>query len=315
LVEQVLTTIAAQLEDGPCCSFLGSGGAGHFVKMVHNGIEYGIIQIIAEAYDIMSTGLGLTTDEIQRVFWEWNQGELSSYLIEITADVLAKEDADTGRSLIQVILDSAEQKGTGRWTSQTAMELGVPTPTIDAAVVARNLSAQRKLREKASAALGTPTAKLEGQSEETLEALRDAVNCSIIASYAQGLAMFSAAREAYGYDIDAEEVARIWRDGCIIRAELLRDIREAYRRDPGLEHLLVNKVLAERLRAKQRDWRRIVTNSKSSGIPTPAMSASLDLFDSYRKEKLPANLIQGLRDHFGAHGFRRVDKDGRFSTH
>ncbi|MFQ5871492.1 MAG: NADP-dependent phosphogluconate dehydrogenase [Candidatus Geothermarchaeales archaeon] len=315
LVKGILTTIAAQVEDGPCCALLGPRGAGHFVKMVHNGIEYAVMQVIAEAYDILSTGLGLEIEEIGEVFAEWSRTELSSYLMEITAEVLRKRDSDTGRPLVSVILDAADQKGTGRWTSQTAMDLGIPIPTIDAAVSARILSSQRGLRDEASRLLRGARGILQEDGDEFVEELRNAVACSIITAYAQGMSILGVASDKHRYDIELAEVARIWRGGCIIRAEILQRVREAFLNNPSLGHLFLEESFAEVLSEKQDNWRHVVTKAKAVGIPTPAMGASLDYFDGYRRDVLPANLIQGLRDRFGAHGYRRVDRPGEFSTY
>ena len=314
LVEPVLTKIAAQVEDGPCCAYVGPGGAGHYVKMAHNGCEYAIMQSIAEVYDLLAHGVGLEAGELSGVFAAWNQTELASYLVEITAKVLAYVDEDTGRPLVDVILDRAGQKGTGRWASQSALELGVPVPTIDAALAARNISARKEERTRASQELHGPTERPKAEKGAMIEACRRALYASTIASYAQTMALLRAASQEYGYWLNLAQIARIWQGGCIIRAKLLELIREAYDGDPDLPNLLVDPVIASDLNRLQGAWRLVVLTARAFGLPCPALSASLDYFDSYRQPRLPANLLQGLRDYFGAHGYERVDKPGTFHT-
>ncbi len=311
----VLRAIAARADDGePCVEYLGRGGAGHFVKMVHNGIEYGDMQLIAETYDLLSRGLGLSAAELSAVFSEWNEGELKSYLIEITAAVLRKIDPETGRPLVDVILDEAQQKGTGKWTSQTALELGAPIPTINAAVEGRIISALKTDRVAASRILGGPSPKYTGDRERLITAARDGLYASKITSYAQGLGLLRLASAEYGYDFDPADVAKIWRAGCIIRASLLGDIMCAFRRTPGLQNLLVDPAFAEAVGRRQEGWRTVVKAAVGLGIPVLALSASLAYFDAYRSGRLPANLTQAQRDYFGAHTYRRVDRPGVFHT-
>ncbi len=310
----VLTAIAAQVEDGPCCTYIGPGGAGHYVKMVHNGIEYGDMQLIAEAYALLSRGLGLPAHEISGIFREWNRGELDSYLIEITAKVLAYDDPQTGQPLVDLILDKAGQKGTGRWTSQDALELGVPIPTIDAAVWSRSISAFKQEREQAAKVLPSTTLRLTAPRDRLIDAVRDSLYAAKIASYAQGMALLRAASAEYGFDLNLAEIARIWKGGCIIRARLLNEIQRAFAQEPDLRNLLVDEEFRNVLRSHQESWRLTVQTAVGAGIPCAATSASLAYFDSYRSERLPANLIQGQRDFFGAHTYERVDRPGVFHT-
>jgi len=311
----ILRAIAAKAEDGaPCVEYMGPGGAGHFVKMVHNGIEYGDMQLIAESYDLLSRGLGLTAKELHEIFSEWNQGELKSYLIEITAAVLAAVDPDTGRALVDVILDEAQQKGTGKWMSQNALDVGAAIPTINAAVESRIISAMKAERVAASRALRGPALHYSGDRQRLIDAVRDALYASKITSYAQGLGLLRVASAEYKYDLKPASIARIWRAGCIIRASLLGDIMSAYERDPGLGNLLVDRAFADAVERRQASWRFVVQTAVGLGIPTLALSSSLAYFDAYRSERLPANLTQAQRDYFGAHTYRRVDKPGVFHT-
>lgn len=319
LVEPALSKIAAQVKDGACVSYIGPGGAGHYVKMVHNGIEYGDMQLIAETYNIMKHALGLTAPEMAAIFDRWNGGRLNSYLIEITAKVLAYTDPDTEKPLVDLILDTAEQKGTGRWTSMNATELGIPIPTIDAAVWSRGISSMKELRVAASHILRGPTGEtLEdagtGAKARLLDALEGALYASKVSSYAQGMALLRAASENYGFQLHLPELARIWKGGCIIRAELLDTIQQAFERDPNLDNLFLDPGFAETINGLNDDWRYVARVARSLGVPIPATSASLDYFDSYRSAQLPANLIQGQRDFFGAHTYRRIDKPGTFHT-
>ncbi len=328
LIEPMVTKIAAQVKDGPCVTYIGPGGAGHYVKMVHNGIEYGDMQLIAETYNLMKQVLGLSAPEMGAIFARWNTGKLDSYLIEITAQVLAFVDADTGQPLVDLILDEAEQKGTGRWTSQNAIELGIPIPTIDAAVWSRGISALKELRVEASRVLHGPRLVPAQQGGATvgangagrpdrdrlLGALENALYAAKISSYAQGMALLRVASEEYGFALNLAEVARIWKGGCIIRAELLDPIQRAFERDPGLRNLLLDPGFAETVTALNADWRYVSQIARDYGVPTPALNASLDYFDSYRAARLPANLIQGQRDFFGAHTYRRLDRAGQFHT-
>jgi len=311
----ILRAIAARADDGaPCVEYMGPGGAGHFVKMVHNGIEYGDMQLIAESYDLLSRGLGLTAKELHEIFSEWNQGELKSYLIEITAAVLAAVDPDTGRPLVDVILDEAQQKGTGKWMSQNALDVGAAIPTINAAVESRIISAMKAERVSASRVLRGPALHYSGDRQRLVDAVRDALYASKITSYAQGLGLLRVASAEYKYDLKPASIARIWRAGCIIRASLLGDIMSAFERDPGLGNLLVDRAFSDAVDRRQASWRFVVQTAVGLGIPTLALSSSLAYFDAYRSERLPANLTQAQRDYFGAHTYRRVDKPGVFHT-
>ncbi len=310
----ILTRIAAQVDDGPCVSHLGPGGAGHFVKMVHNGIEYADMQLIAEAYDILARAGGLNAGELHTVFADWNRGPLQSYLIEITRDIFATQDPETGGALVEQILDTAGQKGTGKWTSQNAFDLGSPIPTINAAVEARILSALKSERVAASTRLaggiGSPSVDPAALVEQVHAALYSAKVCA----YAQGMAMIRMASAEYGFGLDLAEIARIWKGGCIIRAKLLDRISSAYRRNPGLTNLLLDddftREIAERLPA----WRRVTCLATELGIPVLGFSSALGYYDMYRTARLPANLIQAQRDYFGAHTYQRLDREGDVHT-
>jgi 6-phosphogluconate dehydrogenase len=313
----VFRAIAARAEDGePCVDYMGPRGAGHYVKMVHNGIEYGDMQLIAEVYDLLSRAAGLSASEIAAVFAAWNDGELRSYLVEITAQVLDRVDEETGRPLVDVILDEAQQKGTGKWMSQNAFDVGAPIPTVNAAVEARILSSLKAERVAASRLLRGPTVQPAAGVDRArlIDAARQALYASKITSYAQGMALLRIASKEYGYDIDPGTVAKIWRAGCIIRATLLGDIRQAFSRDPGLVNLLLDAAFRDAIGDRQEAWRHFVQTAVGLGIPVPAMSASLAYYDAYRSERLPANLTQGQRDYFGAHTYRRIDRDGVFHT-
>jgi 6-phosphogluconate dehydrogenase len=312
-VEPILTRIAARVDDVPCCAYMGTDGAGHYVKMVHNGIEYGDIQLIAEAYDFMGQALGLGPIEQAAIFRDWNQGDLDSYLVQITSEVLARRDAATGRPLVDVILDEAEQKGTGKWTSQDALELGVPVTAITEAVFARSLSAQKAARVAASRTLSGPAGSAP-DAEGLVDAVRDALYASKVVAYAQGFEQMAAASAQYGWSLDHGTIATIWRGGCIIRARFLNRIREAYAEHPDLANLLLAPYFRDAVASAQDAWRRVVRTAIELGVPTPAFSSALAYYDGYRRERTPANLIQGLRDYFGAHTYRRVDRDGSFHT-
>jgi len=313
-VHAKLNDIAAQA-DGICCQFLGSGGAGHYVKMIHNGIEYAIIQIIAEAYDLLTRGAGLTTQQVHAIFKNWSAVKMNSFLMEIATEILSKKDQDTKLPLVSVILDRAQQKGTGKWTSQNAMDLGIPTPTIDASVTARNMSALKDERVFASTRLKGPNPKNSIKpTERFVEALGDAAQASIIISYAQGFHLMRAASEEYQYNIPFAEVARIWKGGCIIRAKLLDPIKHAYNSNPSLQNLLLDPEITSAISGLDSNWREVVVQAKEAGIPISAIDASLDYYDSYRSGQLPANMIQGLRDRFGSHGYERTDKPGHYHT-
>jgi 6-phosphogluconate dehydrogenase len=314
MVKPIFTAIAAKVNGDPCVTYIGPCGAGHYVKMVHNGIEYGDMQLIAESYDILSCGAGLSAAELHDVFAEWNQGELLSYLVEITADILAKMDEETGKPLVEVILDEAKQKGTGKWTSQNALDLGVPTPTINAAVESRIVSAYKNERVAASAVLAGPTFRYQGDRERLIRAVRAALYAAKICSYAQGFTLLRMASQEYDYHLPLGEIARIWRGGCIIRARFLDEIRAAFQRNPALLNLLLDPEFAGAVRSRQGDWRFVVQTAVGLGIPCLALSASLAYYDAYRSARLPANLTQAQRDYFGAHTYRRIDKEGSFHT-
>jgi 6-phosphogluconate dehydrogenase len=314
-LEPILKAIAAKADDGePCVAHMGPRGAGHYVKMVHNGIEYGDMQLIAETYDLLHRGLGLTASDLHQVFTEWNAGELQSYLIEITAKIFGAVDKETGRPMVDVILDEAQQKGTGKWMSQNAFDVGAPIPTINAAVVARIVSALKSERVRASQVLAGPAAKYDGSRDHLIAAARDALYASKITSYAQGLAQLGLASAEYKYDLDPAEIARIWRAGCIIRARLLGDIMRAFHRDGGLTNLLLDDAFRDAVARRQESWRFVVQTAVGLGIPVPAISGSLGYYDAYRSARLPANLTQAQRDYFGAHTYRRTDREGTFHT-
>lgn len=314
LIRSILESLAAKVNGEPCVSYIGPRGAGHYVKMVHNGIEYGDMQLIAEAYDVLHRGLGLTAPEMHHIFAEWNEGELSSYLIEITRDILARVDPDTGQPLVDVILDEAQQKGTGKWTSQDALDLGAPIPTINSAVESRIISAYKAERVAASQVIRGPGTTFDGDPQAMISAVRGALYAAKICSYAQGFALMQAASREHGYNLNYGELARIWRGGCIIRARLLEDIRAAYARTPDLTNLLLDPFFKEAVESRQAALRKVVQTAVSLGIPVLATSASLAYFDAYRTARLPANMTQAQRDYFGAHTYRRVDKVGSFHT-
>ena len=308
-LEPILTKIAAQVDDGPCVTYIGPGGAGHYVKMVHNGIEYGDMQLIAEAYDVLKNGLGLSNEKLQSVFQEWNQtDELNSFLIEITADIFGYIDPETQKPLIDFILDSAGQKGTGRWTVVSSLELGVPIPTIYAAVNARVMSAYKNERVAAAQQLPGPTHHFQGDVEAFIPKVRDALYCSKMCSYAQGMALIAKASADFNYHINLPEVARIWKGGCIIRAGFLDKIKKAFQDNPQLPNLLLAPEFKQSILDRQAAWREVLLLANELGIPVPAFSASLDYFDSYRRATLPQNLTQAQRDYFGAHTYERTDK-------
>jgi 6-phosphogluconate dehydrogenase len=313
----ILLAIAAKAEDGePCVEYMGPRGAGHYVKMVHNGIEYGDMQLIAETYDILRRGAGLSARDIGQIFAEWNKGELRSYLIEITGAILAHIDKDTNLPLVDVILDEAQQKGTGKWMSQNAFDVGAPIPTVNAAVEARLLSALKTERVTAGRVLAGPSDAFKGDTKRLVDAARHALYASKVTSYAQGMALLRMASAEYHYDISPGLVAKIWRAGCIIRAALLGDIRDAFARDASLVNLLLDESFSRKIGdpSVQDGWRFVVQTAAALGIPVPALSISLAYYDSYRSGRLPANLTQAQRDYFGAHTYRRVDRDGVFHT-
>ncbi len=314
-VESIMKAVAAKAEEDeePCVTYIGPRGSGHYVKMVHNGIEYGDMQLIAEAYDLLKRTLGLSSQDFHDIFDEWNKAELSSFLIEITAKVFKKIDEETGKPLVDVILDKAGQKGTGKWMSENALDLGTAIPTITAAVDGRILSAHKDERMRAANILSGPAKNFKAESPQNLiDAVKDALYASKICSYAQGMSLLKKASEEYKYNLDLGAIAKIWRAGCIIRARLLSDITNAYNRNKNLPNLLVDEEFQKALNNRQEAWRFVIQLATGSGIPMPAMSASLTYYDAYRSEHLPANLIQAQRDFFGAHTFERIDTPGIF---
>ncbi|MFD1885298.1 NADP-dependent phosphogluconate dehydrogenase [Paenibacillus wenxiniae] len=313
LVEPILTSISAHVNGDPCCTYIGPDGAGHYVKMVHNGIEYGDMQLIGEAYNLLTSVLGADTKELHSIFDEWNKGELDSYLIEITTDIFTKYDEETGKPMVDVILDAAGQKGTGKWTSQSALDLGVPLSMITESVFARFLSAIKEERVAASKILSGPkTEAFAGDRAEFIEAIRKALYASKIVSYAQGFAQMRAASDEHGWDLKYGNIAMIFRGGCIIRSRFLQNIKDAYDKDGGLKNLLLDDYFKNIVENYQDAWREVVATAVKYGIPVPGFSSALAYFDSYRTERLPANLLQAQRDYFGAHTFKRVDKEGTF---
>ncbi|WP_246943798.1 NADP-dependent phosphogluconate dehydrogenase [Bacillus pinisoli] len=315
LVESILKDISAKVDGDPCCTYIGPDGAGHYVKMVHNGIEYGDMQLISEAYFLLKHVAGVSAQELHEIFAEWNKGELDSYLIEITADIFTKVDEETGKPMVDVILDKAGQKGTGKWTSQSALDLGVPLPIITESVFARFISALKDERVKASKILKGPEKKeFAGDKKEFIESVRKALYASKIVSYAQGFAQMRAASEEYNWNLNYGEIAMIFRGGCIIRAQFLQKIKEAYDQDPKLANLLLDPYFKEILENYQSAMREIVSVAVMNGIPVPCLSSAIAYYDSYRTETLPANLLQAQRDYFGAHTYQRVDKEGTFHT-
>ncbi|MGB8507146.1 MAG: NADP-dependent phosphogluconate dehydrogenase [Pyrinomonadaceae bacterium] len=315
-IRPIWEAIAAKVDDGPCVTYIGPGGAGHFVKMVHNGIEYGDMQLIAEAYDMMRRLLGMSAAEMAGVFDEWNHGDLESYLIEITAEILRVKDTETGRPLVDLVLDKAGQKGTGKWTSQNALDLGVAIPTIDAAVGMRNISAHKDERVAASKEIGGPSVgKFDGDKREFIAAIHDALYASKICSYAQGMGLIHAGSKNWKWDINLGETARIWKGGCIIRARFLGNIKAAYDKTPDLPNLLLDPEFNAYIQGAQSNWRRAVTAAMAAGIPVAGMSASINYFDAYRTADLPLNLTQAQRDFFGSHTYERADQPGQPPVH
>ncbi|HFM7627368.1 TPA: NADP-dependent phosphogluconate dehydrogenase [Enterococcus faecium] len=315
LVAPILEQISAKAEDGaPCVTYIGPNGAGHYVKMVHNGIEYGDMQLIAESYDLMKNILNLSVEEMADIFKEWNQGELDSYLIEITADILTrKDDEGTGKPVVDVILDAAGNKGTGKWTSQSALDLGVPLPLITESVFARYISAYKEERVQASKILSrTKDFEFTGDKKELVEKIREALYFSKIMSYAQGFAQLRVASKEFDWDLPFGEIAKIWRAGCIIRARFLQKITDAYDKNPEIENLLLDDYFVEITKKYQQSVRDVVALAVQAGVPVPTFSSAIAYFDSYRAERLPANIIQAQRDYFGAHTYERVDKEGIF---
>lgn len=315
LVAPILKDISAKVDGDACCTYIGPNGAGHYVKMVHNGIEYGDMQLISESYFLLKNLLGLSAEEFHEVFTEWNEGELDSYLIEITADIFKKYDEETGKPMVDVILDKAGQKGTGKWTSQSALDLGVPLPIITESVFARFISAIKDERVAASKILRGPKAEsFTGDKKALIENIRKALYMSKICSYAQGFAQMKAASEENDWNLQYGEIAMIFRGGCIIRAQFLQKIKEAYDREANLNNLLLDSYFQGIVESYQGALREVVSTAVMNGIPVPCLSSALAYFDSYRTETLPANLIQAQRDYFGAHTYQRIDKEGTFHT-
>jgi 6-phosphogluconate dehydrogenase len=307
-VKPIFQAIAARVEDGtPCCDWVGEGGAGHYVKMVHNGIEYGDMQLICEAYNLMKTGLGLTPDQMHDVFAEWNKGELDSYLVEITRDILAFKDAD-GLPLVDKILDTAGQKGTGKWTVESSQDLGIPITLIAEAVYARCVSAMKEERVAAARKLKGPKPAIKGDHKKFIEHIRQALYASKIVSYTQGYMLMRAAAKEYHWNLNYGSIALMWRGGCIIRSAFLGKIKEAFDKNSRLSNLMLDAFFKKAIRQSQRSWRTVVAVAAKKGIPVPAFSTALAFYDAYRSERLPANLLQAQRDYFGAHTYERVDK-------
>ncbi|MBL0309678.1 MAG: NADP-dependent phosphogluconate dehydrogenase [Bacteroidetes bacterium] len=313
-VAQMLEAVSAKANNEPCVTWLGPGAAGHYVKMVHNGIEYGLMQLIAEAYHLLKECVDMSNDELYTVFSKWNEGELQSYLIEITADIFTQKDELSDSRIIDKILDSAKQKGTGAWTSEDAMNLQVPIPVIDIAVSMRNLSAYKKERHDAQQQLKGPETKFTGDKNELVRWMEQALYFSIITTYAQGMVLLQAASQKYKYDLKLDDVAAIWRGGCIIRASLLEDIRSAFSQHSDLSNLILSDAFSRKLIQSQQGIRKVIQTAVETGVPVPAMMGALAYFDSYRSGWLPANLIQAQRDDFGAHTYERNDREGVFHT-
>ncbi len=312
-VQEMLTAISAKVDGVPCCTYIGPDGAGHFVKMVHNGIEYADIQLIAETYDLLHRSLGLPASELATLFAGWNQGRLQSYLIEITSHVLAKRDGATQGALVDAIEDEAEQKGTGRWTSESALELGVPLTGITEAVFARALSSQKRQRVEAAGILAGPGPS-KARPGGLVDDMQDALYASKIVAYAQGFEHLAAGSREFGWNLDMGALATIWRGGCIIRAQFLDRIKDAYERTPDLQNLMLDPFFQRALEGAQPAWRRVVKTAVDQGVAIPAFASSLAYYDGYRRERGPANLIQGLRDYFGAHTYHRTDREGSYHT-
>lgn len=316
-MEEVLTAISAKAEGEPCSVYIGENGAGHFVKMVHNGIEYADMQLIAEAYDILRKGLNLTPPELQKIFEEWNRGELNSYLIDITTDIFGKKDALSGDYLVNRILDVAGQKGTGKWTGQISLDLGIPTPSITEAVYARYLSSMKAERVVAAKMLQGPVKQpvvSEKDEKDFIEAVRRALYSGKICAYAQGFDLLRGASEQLGWSLNYGNIAKIFRGGCIIRAQFLNKIADAYEKNPDLPNLLMEEYFADTISNYQKDWREVIITAVQNGISIPAFSSALAYYDGYRSSELPMNLLQAQRDYFGAHTYERRDRDGIYHT-
>jgi len=314
-IETTLQAVSAKVNGEPCVAYMGSGSAGHFVKMVHNGIEYGLMQIISETFDFMQRALKMDYDAMSATFAEWNGSELNSFLIEITAEVLRKKDPETGNHLVEMILDTAGQKGTGKWTSQAAMDFGIPIPTIDSAVSMRQISAQKAARTTIAQKYSTlATANAEASTDITVQNLKNALMCSFIATYAQGMSLLQAASTEKNFGLNLAEISKIWRGGCIIRSALLEEMRKAFTAAPDLPNLLLDDSFAQILASNREDWRAVVEGFMRHRIPALCFASSINYFGAFRTERLPANLIQAQRDFFGAHTYQRTDKEGTFHT-
>jgi 6-phosphogluconate dehydrogenase len=313
-VRPILEPSAAQVKGEPCVSYLGPGSAGHYVKMIHNGIEYGIMQLIAESYDLLRRGLNFDMEGLRSTYSRWNEGKLNGYLMEITARVFERKDEKTGKALVDMILDRARQKGTGKWTSWDALDLQVPVPTIDVAVAMRNMSDYTEARRQAGQVLSGPSRTLQGDRETFVKQLERALYAAVILTYAQGLHLLRRAAHKYKYRLDLEAVARIWRGGCIIRAAVLEDIRSAFRKQPDLDNVILSPGLGSEVMERQGDLRTVICTGADLGIPVPGLMSALAYFDGYRSVRLPANLIMAQRDYFGAHRYERIDAEGTFHT-
>ena len=313
-VQPILEAVAAKVKGSPCVAHLGKGAAGHYVKMVHNGIEYAIMQLISESYDLLHRGLGLDNDELYKIYKSWNEGELQSFLVEITRDIFLKKDDKTGNRLVDMILDKAGAKGTGKWTSQDAMDLGVPIPVIDMAVCMREISSYKDERTQASALYKTTAADIPVPKEVFIQQVQDALYFGTIISYAQGLALLHVASKELDMEIPMPEVVRVWRGGCIIRSVLLETFYTAYQKNPDLSNLLLDSDVAQLLQAKKQNMRNVIINAIHMGYPVAGLMSALSYFDAYRSDRLPINLLQAQRDYFGAHTYQRIDEPGSFHT-
>ncbi len=316
-IKDIYQKISAKVgpnKDIPCCEWVGSAGSGHYVKMVHNGIEYGDMQLICEAYFILKQGLGLTNAELYKVFDEWNKSEIESYLIEITRDIFTVKDPESSADLVDMVLDTAQQKGTGKWMSQHALDLGVPTTLITEAVYARALSSLKDARVRASKVLSGPDKKFTGDKTQFIEDVKQALYASKICSYAQGFVQLQAAAKEFNWELNYGPIALLWRGGCIIRARFLEDITAAFKKNPNLENLLLDDFFHKAIDKAQPGWRRVIATAVELGLPVPVFGAALSYYDGYRRANLPANLLQSQRDYFGAHTYQRIDKEGTFHT-
>ncbi len=313
-INDILEKASAKVDKEPCVTYLGPGSAGHYVKMVHNGIEYALMELIAETYNLMKNGLNLSNDELHKVYKGWNEGELQSFLVEITANIFKQPDDKSDKRLIDMILDAAKQKGTGKWTSQDAMELQIPLPTIDSAVEMRDMSSFKNERKKASQILSGPKPEFKGDKDKFIKQIHNALYFGMIVAYSEGMALLRLASDKYDYNLNLQDVAKIWRGGCIIRSKFLEDIRSAFKENPKLANLMVDKEISKRLINMQTDLRSVITKGIEWGVPVSALSSSLAYYDSYRSEWMPANLIQAQRDNFGSHTYERIDEDGTFHT-